>query len=95
MTGVRAGAEQSLPTSCLMVVPNPAACAPVVRFSLAEPGQYRLELLDAGGRRVAAWSGVGRAGAFRLEGLALPGGAYVVRLARGRERLAQRFAVVR
>jgi hypothetical protein len=79
-------------------VPNPAAGVPVVEFALPGDGPATLEVFDPAGRRVAretlAQPAPGRH-RLRVSGIALPAGAYVVRLTQGGTTRVTRGAIVR
>ena len=84
------------------VGPNPMRGATTIDFSLARPGDVALDVLDAGGRRVAALGG--RFGEGRhamawdgrnLAGARLPAGLYFVRMrAEGRDIATRRITLL-
>ncbi len=61
---------QSARVQLLAAAPNPFRSATELRFSLGSPAPYRLEVIDAAGRRVRSFEGMGRAGlnAVRWDG---------------------------
>ena len=72
-------------------------------FALARPGDVRLEILDAAGRRVAApWHGPRAAGEHVVvwdgrdeAGRAVPSGVYLVRLHLGDELRTRKLELLR
>ena len=79
--------------------PNPSSGAAFVTFSLGEARPARLEIVDVFGRRVfeQALDGVG-AGAHVVglsRGLALPPGAYFIRLTQGAATVTRQGIIVR
>ncbi len=77
--------------------PNPTAGAATVTFTLAEPGDVRLAVYDALGRRVRTLAeGPRAAGVYEASlGAGLPSGAYVVRFEAGGQAFTERVTVVR
>lgn len=86
----------------LQVFPNPARGAVTVRFALPAPGEYRVELFDAAGRRVRTYAGrADRAGLrdWTWDGLddagrGVSAGAYFCRMSAGGVRSEERVIVV-
>ena len=71
------------PVALLAAAPNPFRAGTRLRFRLDAPGEVRLDVFDALGRRVALLSGTFGAGEHPvpLDGAGLAPGTYVVRLA--------------
>ena len=81
----------------LTASPNPARGAVALSFEMAAPGRVRIALFDVLGRQVLEQTEALTAGraSVRLEALALPAGAYVVRIDRGDARsLTQRITLL-
>lgn len=96
--GVAPGSTPRAALALRSVTPNPAAREVQVRFTLAEAGPARLELLDISGRLVRSLEVPGarseQVARFEDLGRLLPG-LYVVRLAQGGSARSARVAIVR
>lgn len=92
-SGNIAGVDDGLPApraTLLTSAPNPFQASTELRFELATPGPFTIEVLDASGRRVNRFPGIGRVGvnAVRWDGRDEQGrsagaGVYWYRLASG------------
>ena len=81
----------------MLLAPNPARGSSSVRVRWAGRGEARVDLLDAGGRRVRTLFRGAASGslALRLDAAALPAGLYFVTASQGGERTVRRLAVLR
>ncbi len=100
MASLATAAESAAPASSLRaeVYPNPSRTGATVRFDLAEPGPVHAALYDVLGREVAVLAaGDFTAGAHTLtwDGIALPPGAYFLRIEAGGTAQTLRLARVR
>ncbi len=101
-TAAREGGEAAASVDAAFALspayPNPMRDAATVRFAVAEAGEVRLAVYDVLGREVAVLAdGVLEAGehAAVLDGSALPGGVYLVRMEAGSFVQTQRVTLVR
>ncbi len=93
-----AGTDAAPPSLALAASPNPVRGSGVLRFTLPEAGEARLELLDLAGRRVATLAsgrfGAGEHAAAIPGAAALAPGLYLAHLASGTHSASAKLLVV-